>query len=333
MNPVSLPNKFFVINLIHRSDRLEAFKKATKEFPFEIEVVPAICGDVCNPPPNWTAGNGAWGCYKTHLNILEHCLNSRIGSYMVFEDDAIFKPEFVSVLERTFNNIPSDWDQCYFGGQLMHTNSRIPLKINNHIYRPFNVNRTHCFAVSRAGMGKIYKHISNLPFHPHEHIDHHLGRWHEDMENKVYCPPFWVVGQHGSPSSVSGKNEPVQFYDDPIKFAKDHWLFQNPICILFTGNPNLIQKLLPNLHFGNQITNQGFDVTLSKAMEYAYPLPFITEWYNWIRSECVKEGGSRLPAAYHPSLSQELLERATSSKVIVVSSLEDLKKLEGMPVQ
>ncbi len=317
----SLPTHYFVINLRHRPERYAEFQNKIQAYPFAnlIQRFEAISGDVCNPPVNWIAGNGAWGCYKSHLNILESCLNNRVGSYCVFEDDAQFKPNFLEVFEKTFNELPEDWDQVYFGGQLLHTNSRPPIKVSQNVYRVYNVNRTHCFAVSRKGMQKIYQHISNLPFHPREHIDHHLGRWHEDNESKVYAPPFWVVGQHGSSSSVSGKHEPVAFYDDPIKFVKDHWLFKKPCCVLFQGQPHLIQRLLSDLHFGNQISSQGFDVTLDEASKYTYPLPKVAEWYNWVRSECVQENGYRIPAAYHPFLSQEILERAGAGKILLVT--------------
>lgn len=323
MNP---PSHVFVINLLNRPDRLSSFQENVKGFPFEVTPWDAVRGDLCPHPDNWLAGSGAWGCYKSHLNIMEHCLNSGIGSYMVFEDDAQFKKHFLTVFQDTWNNLPDDWDQLYLGGQLLHTDSRPPVKVNDHIYRVFNVNRTHCFAVSRSGMEKLYPYLSNLPFHPKEHIDHHLGRWHEDHENKVYTPPVWTVGQHGSSSSVSGATEPITFYDDPVKFSRDHWLYRRSTCVLYQGPARLIPELRKYLHFGNSIGSQGFDVTLDEASKYRYPGPKISEWFNWIRSECVGEKGNRLPAAYHPFLTEDELNRAGVRHVVVVNSsrVEDI---------
>lgn len=303
---MNLPTNYFVINLAHRLDRLKSFQEKTKDFPFDISVSRGICGDICKPPDNWTAGNGAWGCYKSHLNILEQCLNDGIGSYVVFEDDAQFKPNFLDVFQNTFKHVPDDWDQIYFGGQLIHQDSRPPIKLNDYIYRPFNVNRTHCFALSRSGMEKVYRYISLLPFHRGEHIDHHLGRWHEDFDNKVYCPPVWTVGQHGSSSSVSGKNEPVQFYDDPCGLTRDHWLYHKPACVLFKCTAKLKSQLSSYLHFGNSITPNGYDTSLEDAFKFKAVNGRITQWYNWIRSECV--GTDRIPAAYHPMIDISLLK-------------------------
>ncbi len=225
----------FVISLPFRDDRLKNFKRLTdglKSIP-KIEVWPAIHGDTCQPPENWVAGAGAWGCYRSHLGILEYCLNNGIGSYIVFEDDAQFKPGFDEGLVAFESAMPSDWQPVYLGGQLLHTRTHPTIKINNGAYRPYNINRTHCFAVSREGMIPIYQHICNLPFAPREHIDHHLGRWHEDQRNAVYTPPKWLVGQMGFSSNVSGKVEAVEYFTDPVATALDHRLYEDPICVVF----------------------------------------------------------------------------------------------------
>jgi len=288
-------------------------------------VWPAIHGDTCNPPETWTAGNGAWGCYRTHINILEHCLNNKIVSYIVFEDDAQFRPDFDTNLHDFMYAIPDDWEQLYLGGQLQHEGRSPPVKVTNSVYRPFNVNRTHCFAISSDGMLPAYKHISNLPFHDQEHIDHHLGRWHEDPTTKVYCPPRWLVGQMGFSSNVSGKIEEIQYYSDPVDISPSHALYDNPICILYRG-PKALLKEIPHLvHVGNKLDRNGYDISLSLAANYANPLPEIQRWYNWIRSEIVNTKSKQLPCLFHPRIKQSDLEQICKVHVIDTSSLEELK--------
>jgi hypothetical protein len=321
--------KAFVINLLHHEDRLESFRKETASLPElngfpEIEVWPAIHGDTCQPPELWKAGGGAWGCYKSHLNILEYCMNHHISSYIVFEDDARLAKDFIVTFQNVMNNLPEDWEQLYLGGDLMHHFSHPPVKVNDYVYRPYNVNRTHCFAVSRAGMLPIYQHISNLPFSDTEHVDHHLGRWHELPTSKVYCSHKWVVGQHGFQSAISGNNDPVQFYISPEKLALTHKLYDKPICIIYQGPSWLLHKSRMYLHPGNQVDAHGFDITLNLAAKMIDPLPEVKRWYDWIRSEVVRTFPKGLPCLFHTKINKEHLDALGIQSVI----LKDPKTVE-----
>lgn len=320
----------FVISLSFRTDRLQSFRKQTQSLTSlpEIKVWPAVCGDICEHPPIWTAGNGAWGCYRSHLAILEHCLNENISSYIVFEDDAQFRPDFDKYITEFYKELPEDWQQIYLGGQLQYEETHPPIRISKNVLRPFNVNRTHCFAVSRRGMLPIYKHITNLPFWEDNHIDHHLGRWHEDPTNQVFCPNQWLVGQMGFSSNVSGRVEDVTFYSDPESYTLSHWLFDKPVCAYYTGDPLLLRIAKPFLHQGNKLEHHGFDITIAQAARYANPRPEINRWYNWIRSEIIRGRSTAIPCFYHPTISPSMVEEATNAKVYPIHphSLSEIER-------
>lgn len=318
----------FVISLAIREDRLAMFREATKSFKNipEIETRLAIHGDTCRPPDIWLAGAGAWGCMRSHLNILEECLNTGVSSYLVFEDDAQFRPEFDEQFQSFIEILPEDWHQAYIGGQLLHTHSYPTVKIKPNVYRPYNVNRTHAFMVSRAGMLPMYKWISNLPYYEHEHIDHHLGRWHEDQRNVIYTPARWLVGQKGSSSNVSGKTEPTEFFTDPIDTAIEHWLYENPVCVVFHGNSKLLQKCREYLHQGNQLDSHGHDITLALAARLADPIPEIDRWYGWIRSEIIRSNSKALPCLYHPRITEDMLKTCGFKYITLnATTIEDVK--------
>ena len=206
--------KVFVINLPFKKDRLErmSIPKSLSNY----EVWPAVHGDLIKPPKNWHSGNGAWGCYRSHMQILEYCMAKGIESYLVLEDDAIFSNDFCEVLADTMDQLPNDWCQLYLGGQLLHEIKNPPKRINESVYRPYNVNRTHCFALHQRGYQRVYDHLFELPFHRHDHIDHRLGRLHETGTFPVYCSRRWIVGQNDGPSNISGRmtEEPV-FWQHP----------------------------------------------------------------------------------------------------------------------
>ena len=81
----------FVINLPFKTDRLNRFLQSAPECLGAIKQWDAVHGDTVRPPCFWKSGNGAWGCYRSHLQILEYAISKRLESYVVFEDDAIFR--------------------------------------------------------------------------------------------------------------------------------------------------------------------------------------------------------------------------------------------------
>jgi GR25 family glycosyltransferase involved in LPS biosynthesis len=101
----------FLMNLDRRDDRLhEWMQQLPQPWPFpDVERFAAIDGRRLATPEQWRAGNGAWGCYRSHLLILEKCLLEGIDSYVVFEDDAGFVPDFVEHLNAYVRELPEDW--------------------------------------------------------------------------------------------------------------------------------------------------------------------------------------------------------------------------------
>lgn len=332
-----LTERAFVISLKIRPDRLGEFMERAKaawtpDLP-ELELWPAVHGDTCLPPDVWQSGNGAWGCLRSHQGILEYCLNNNIGSYIVFEDDAHFAPFFGEQLKPTWDALPDDWQQFYLGGQLQHEHSHPPVQVNPHIYRPFNVNRTHCFAVSRDGMLPMYRWICNLPYHGDEHIDHHLGRLHETGSFATYCPGQWLVGQGGAASNISGKHMDVEFFTNPEALALSHWLYKRPLCIVLRAPRSVALGLEHRVHYGNHRDNCGHDRSLSQAAKYLYPGPEITRWYGWVRSECVRENQYRVPCLFHPAITDAMIAQSQIGHVefIETDNLEVAKgKLDGV---
>lgn len=319
----------FVINLPFCGDRMKSFHAGTAGFTTlpKVEAWPAVHGDTCQPPSTWLAGAGAWGCYRSHLNILEYCLNNNVASYVVFEDDAQFRPGFDTAYEKFTGALPEGWQQAYLGGQLLHTRTHPTIKVSEAVYRPYNVNRTHAFMVSRAGMLPIYRHLCDLPFYPKEHIDHHLGRWHEDQRNAIYVPQRWLVGQNGFASNVSGRTEEVQFYEDPDVSCVQHRLYEDPICVVFRGSRELLLRARGLLHPGNQIDANGFDVSLSLAARLADPTVEIDHWYGWIRGEIVNGNSRALPCLYHPRITNEMIAKCAFRPIeIYPSTFEDIER-------
>ncbi|MBI1247503.1 hypothetical protein GC197_06600 [bacterium] len=211
-NPSRLSGLFpytFVVNLPSRDDRWNAFVDRMKgRWPFgELIRFPAINGTLAAPPSWWKAGNGAWGCYRSHYRILEDCLTNKINRVMIMEDDAFLTEGFEDACAKFFQNLPQNWGIVYLGGQHLEHEKRLPRKLNDWVYRPYNVNRTHCYAVQgRESLQSLYEHLGSFnSWKEGHHIDHHYGEFHKKCANGIFVPARWLVGQAEGMSSITNK--------------------------------------------------------------------------------------------------------------------------------
>ncbi len=205
------------INLDRRPDRWERFVEGLPaDWPFRpVERVSAVDGERVPPPGWWRPGSGAWGCYRTHLRLIEDALNQGVNSLLVFEDDALFGKDFASKVRRFLARVPADWGMLYLGGQHLKSKEVPPRAVNEEVCEPYNVNRTHAFALRGPAMKAVYRHLCSNAWRAGHHIDHHLGQFLErhDPRYPVYCPRNWLVGQAGGDSNITPQTFPDRFWD------------------------------------------------------------------------------------------------------------------------
>ncbi|MDO5566562.1 MAG: glycosyltransferase family 25 protein [Planctomycetia bacterium] len=202
--------KVFVINLDRRTDRLDRFYfDLPVDWPFpKPERFTAIDGTMEIRPRDWRSGAGAWGCYRTHLSILRHCLDNQIDSVLIMEDDAVCLPDFREKWEMFRRELPADAQMIYLGGQHIHLDRRLPRKVSEHVYQPFNVNRTHCYGLlGRPMIEKVYQHLTSVkPLNVPHHVDHFLGILHETLDSGLYVPDQWLITQSGGTSDITRRS-------------------------------------------------------------------------------------------------------------------------------
>lgn len=210
------------VTLARRPDRWETFlKNVGPDWPFAtIQKFDAIDGKLCKHPDGWRQGGGAWGCYRSHLRILEDALNRGVDSVLFLEDDAKPCEDFFQKTKAFLEAVPKDWGMIYLGGQHLFVNKNPPLEVNPLVFRPYNVNRTHGFALRGDMMRIVYKHLNRLDWTAGHHIDHHLGRLHQRREHPIYCPGDWLLGQAEGKSDISGRTPPDRFWKGASTIAE-----------------------------------------------------------------------------------------------------------------
>lgn len=309
----------WIINLEFKVDRKLLLQRELPTTLRNAKWWKAVHGDTVKHPDWWKAGNGAWGCYRSHVQILEKAYNDNLECYLVLEDDAIFRDDFDELFEQYWNALPSDWEMAYIGGQLLDETKHPPAKINDHVYAPYNVNRTHGFMVHKRGYQKLYHHLHKIPFAGKDHIDHHLGRLHESREIKVYCPAKWLVGQRGGSSNISGRVFPDQWWVDPEKYASPVQLIDNPVVVFLEG-PDELAELLQDRGWHQGFHKfEGYDSTVCKAVSSRNSTHYLKEWYGWVAREVVFHD-MKIPCLFHPRLTLEMVQDANLGKLIHIQA-------------
>lgn len=180
-------------------------------FPKSLPTV-KLFKEIRETAPDWyRAGNGAWGCLRTHLAIWEQFLESSYDMQFVFENDVVFREDFDEKFYLARKELPSDWDILYIGGQVLGDDSVLtrPKKIKKYLYRVYNINRTHAYVINRTpNILKVYElirssHDRRTENFIGEHIDTLLGACLKDINAFIILPQ--LAGQKAGVSSITGK--------------------------------------------------------------------------------------------------------------------------------
>ncbi|MBQ6615017.1 MAG: glycosyltransferase family 25 protein [Thermoguttaceae bacterium] len=276
------------INLDRRPEKWEQFQtNLPTDFPFgAVERFAAIDGKKCPRPDWWRGGGGAWGCYCSHRQIIEECLNAGLNSVLIFEDDAQFCNDFTEKVKQYHEALPNDAQWVYYGGQYLKQEVQIPIRINDHVYRPYNVNRTHAYGIIGAdALRRIYRHICKTDWNSPHHIDHHYGTLHQMGEVITYCPAQWLVDQRGGRSDVAGREKKQIHWVDANAVVKTSGVPFYTILGCHSSGSSALAGALYHLgvHLGNTLVGAygkppikgGEALDLMKIFEKAYPVPSV----------------------------------------------------------
>lgn len=146
--------------------------------------------------------NGVKGLLLSMQNLFNECLSKGLQNVWVLEDDALFI-EPVEYIEKSFAQVPSDFDLLYFGGYMpltpkgLYTNNLIPIDI---------MYSTHSIIYSRRGMSValdvIEDTLSKGYFRPYDQL---LVNGIQKAGN-CYCSFPMIMKQRSGYSDIEKKD-------------------------------------------------------------------------------------------------------------------------------
>lgn len=236
----------FVVNLDRRSDRYEEFKKNIGSFEPNVKRLPATDGRSIIMTPNLARlfkGNdfmwkkGVIGCALSHLRLWYNLANEPADtqSYLIFEDDAKPRTEWLDSLKAAMPSAPADYDVLYLGGVLPPNKAGLQIikeqvsgpwnrvAFNQAFGQPIQTRYYHfcnySYVISRRGAQKIMKIINE-----HDGFytsgDHMIvNNW--DKLNIYFCDPLiFDCKQEDDPIYI---NSQFNNYNRVDTFDSDIW--------------------------------------------------------------------------------------------------------------
>ena len=135
------------INLERRPERWEQMRSKFERCEIQgVERFSAIDGEQAIIPPNWSDSPGAYGCLRSHLEIIKEARRRGWPNVLIFEDDAALDPQLHEKFSSYFEQVPSDWEMLHFGANHMAE----PIEVSANVVRITSANSTFAYALNRA---------------------------------------------------------------------------------------------------------------------------------------------------------------------------------------
>ena len=142
----AFPHKF-CINLDRRPERWEQMRSKFERCGVHgVERFAAVDGQQAIVPPNWSDSPGAYGCLRSHLEIIKEARRLGWPNVLIFEDDAALDTELSEKFRSYFQQVPADWEMLHFGVNHMAA----PIEVSANVVRITSANSTFAYALDAA---------------------------------------------------------------------------------------------------------------------------------------------------------------------------------------
>src|SRR5215213_3189646 len=135
------------INLDRRPERWERVQARFAAHGISgVQRVSAVDGNETAIPVHWRHTNGAYGCLRSHLQVVTEARRRGAESVLIFEDDVVFDDALQQKFAAAIEDLPADWDMLYFGA--LHKDEPIP--VTDALARLTRSNSTYAYALRNS---------------------------------------------------------------------------------------------------------------------------------------------------------------------------------------
>ncbi|MDT4953596.1 MAG: glycosyl transferase, family 25 [Acidobacteriota bacterium] len=132
------------INLDRRPERWQQMlRKFEQQGISSVRRFSALDGENLRLPAHWIHTPGAYGCLRSHAQVVSEARRLGVSSLLIFEDDVVFDPQLQKKFRSYIEQLPPRWDMLFFGA--LHKDE--PVKVSENIVRLTKSNSTYAYAL------------------------------------------------------------------------------------------------------------------------------------------------------------------------------------------
>jgi hypothetical protein len=248
--PASVINERFpykiCINLDRRPERWEQMqRKFAQHGIHSVQRFAAFDGNDLQLPENWVHTPGAYGCLRSHLEVVREARRLGLSSVLIFEDDVVFDDQLESKFSACIQQLPDDWDMLFFGA--LHKDE--PIKVSETIARITGANSTYACALKSS----VFDAFIELNSETEDVLDINSLVLQKQFNCYCFMPHLaWVETYHS---------------DAQLRFV-DHWYLRESLVLFSPEVDRLLSQTTIIFAHGNQAGTKHSNENLMFLINY-----------------------------------------------------------------
>src|ERR1043165_7669372 len=268
----AFPHKF-CINLDRRPERWEQMRSKFERCGIEgVQRVAAVDGQTAIIPGNWSDSPGAYGCLRSHLEIIEEARRRGWPSVLIVEDDAALDPELREKFSSYFQQVPADWEMLHLGANHMAA----PVEVSANVVRITSANSTFAYALNAA----VFDAFIELNTRALTAVD--LNNRKLQTEHACYCFMPHLAWVEDLSSDVQVRQKYHWYLKESLVLhgtGMDEILKQTTVIIRNRGDASFLKQFYEKYLSGVQVIVDGTaDDTDKSFLIFTDSNVFVEEW-------------------------------------------------------